>query len=132
MKSHTLKFPNGDVGVLNQLDDGSWACPICGDPWTDPPYFPNDGEVGSLRDFSTPSLGEICDGCDVEYGLDVGCSEETPPGWMPRVFMRHRIRWLNRVGWSAEALKQLRDNLGITEEEVRCGAEELKREGWMD
>ena len=66
MKIYELKFANGEKGELRQLDDGSFACPICGEPWERfPPYTPNDGQLGPVHERSTPALGEVCPGCEV-------------------------------------------------------------------
>lgn len=130
MKAYRLNFRNGEVGELRQLDDGVWACPICGEPWYRfPPYWPNDGELGPVHPVSSPEIGEVCPGCEVEFGVDEGCASDAPIGWMRRQYAEYRVRWLNRVGWSPEALDRLRDNLGIAEEQVRREAEELQR-GW--
>jgi len=128
MRTYRLNFRNGEVGELRQLDDGSWACPICGEPWHRfPPYWPNDGELGSVHSVSTPELGAICPGCDVEFGVDEGCAPYAQIGWMHRQYRELRVRWLDRVGWSAEALKQLQENLGISEAQARHEAVEVRR-----
>lgn len=120
MKKYQLKFRNGELGELRQLDDGSWACPICGEPWVRfPPYYPNDGELGPLHPVSSAELGEVCPGCEVEFGVDEYVSTHAPIGALKEQWSKLRIQWLDRVGWNHDALNQLRDNLGITEDQIR-------------
>lgn len=112
---HKLRFNNGEEGELWQLKDGSWACPICGEPWYSfPPYWPNDGVLGPLREQSSPELGEICPGCDVEFGVDEGVAPYAPIGLLKEQWSELRRQWLDRVGWNQDALDQLEENLGMT------------------
>src|SRR5688572_1119669 len=119
MKVYEIKFLNGEKGQLHQLEDGRFACPICGTPWNYPPYVPNDGTLGEVHEVSTPALGDVCPGCGVEFGVDEGCAPYAPIGFMRRQYARFRARWLERVRWRPEALRQLHDNLEMTEEQVR-------------
>lgn len=126
-RTFTLRFDNGETGVLNQLEDGSYACPICGLPWDRfPPYYPNDGELGARLDYSGASIGDVCPECGVEFGVDEGCAPEVPIGFMKRQWAELRTAWLDRVGWPSEALRQIRDNLNISEEQARREAEEVR------
>src|SRR4051812_23234514 len=101
MRTYQLRFANGEAGELRQLDDGSFACPICGEPWERfPPYAPNDGEMGVKHPVSSPALGQVCPGCEVEFGVDEGCAPYAPIGFMRRQHARLRVRWLDREGWS--------------------------------
>lgn len=128
-QSHVLRFDNGETGVLNVLEDGSWACPICGTPWERfPPYWPNDGELGEKRPASSSNFGQVCPGCEVEYGVEEGCASYAPIGWMARQYMEYRVAWLNRVKWSRDALRQLQENLRISEDEAKRQAAEVHLE----
>lgn len=126
MKHHTLKFSNHETSVLHELDDGTFPCPICGDPWPYPPYTPNDGKLGSVHSVSTPAYGDICECCDVEFGVEEGVSSYSRPGSMRAQWAKLRVDWLDRVNWDPASLKQLCDNLGISEEMVRRDAEDLR------
>jgi hypothetical protein len=115
MKTYKLNLHGGEIAPLRQLDNGSFACPICGEEWERfPPYVPNDGTVGPVHEFSAPMLGEVCPGCDVEFGVEDGGSAEA--------WRYHRVKWLDRHRWSADALNRLRANLGLTEENLRIEA----------
>lgn len=128
-KVFILRFANGETGMLNELDNHSYACPICGTPWERfPPYYPNDGQLGSLKKVSGAMVGEVCPGCNVEFGVEEGCGSAAPIGFMKQQWTRLRTGWLDRVGWSPEALRQLHDNLGITEEQARREAEEVRKQ----
>jgi hypothetical protein len=127
VRTYTLRFHNGETGSLHQLDDGSWACPICGEAWVRyPPYYPNDGELGPHHDRSSANLGETCPGCDTEFGYDECMAPTSPVGAFRKRFSALRLAWLDREQWSDTALEQLRDHLGIAEAELRKAAEELK------
>jgi hypothetical protein len=127
-KRHTLTFRNGEVGVLNELEGGFYACPICGTPSDEPLYMPNDGELGPKDEVSTPDFGEVCPGCRVEFGVEEGVPPYAPISAMAQQHARLRIKWLNRVGWTPEALQQLREHLGISEEQVRHEADAIKNQ----
>jgi hypothetical protein len=96
VKAYPLKFANGEVGELRQLDNSMFAYPICGEPWLYPPYCPNDGVLGPARPVSAPALGDVCEGCEVEFGVDEGVVPDAPAGWMRRQFIGFRID-----GWTA-------------------------------
>jgi len=120
MKVYRLKFCNGELGELRELDDGTWACPICGEPWYQfPPYWPNDGELGPIHSVSSTETGEVCPGCEVEFGVDEGVAPYAPIGFQKEQWSLRRIEWLDRVGWNKDALRQLCENLGITEDQIR-------------
>jgi hypothetical protein len=128
MKTYQLKFGNGETGVLRQLDDGSFACPICGTPWPYPPYTPNDGVLGPVHPVSAPAFGDVCEGCEVEFGVDEGIASYAPVGYQRKQWAWFRTKWLDRVGWSDDAMRQVRENLGISEDQARKDAEELRVE----
>ena len=56
-------------------------------------------------------VGEVCPGCDIEFGVEDGGSIDA--------WRYHRVKWLDRMCWSAQALTQLSANLGMTEEALR-------------
>lgn len=126
MRKHAIRFVNGDEGTLVELDDGQFACPICGTAWDVPPYYPNDGVLGPAHCFSTPSMGDVCPGCHVEFGVDEGIGTAAPPGSQTLQWRFFRVQWLNRVGWNPAALQQLNQNLGISEEQARREADEMR------
>jgi hypothetical protein len=40
-------------------------------------------------------------------------SSDSPPGTKAQVWNDLRVKWLNRAGWTAANLQQLKENLGI-------------------
>ena len=125
-QKHLIRWENGEQMPLWELENGEFACPICGEPWPFPPYVPSTVS----RPLSCPAIGDICMGCDVEFGVEEGCAPYAPIGWMHRQYAEYRTQWLNRGGWTKEQLAQLERNLGITEAQARADAERLKAGKW--
>lgn len=123
-----IRFSYGEEMPLWQLDDGTFACPICGAAWLYPAFSP----VSASDDFSSASLGDVCGDCDIEIGYDEGGAfvSDAPVGWMHRQYAELRTRWLDQGGWSKEQLTQLEHNLGIKEAQARADAQRLKSGDW--
>lgn len=117
-KRHQIMFSNGERGVIHELDDGSFACPVCG--YGAPIAFRRVEGVSESWD-----IGDVCDCCFIERGVDEGCASDAPAGANARLYRIWRTRWLDRVAWRDEALSQLRSNLEITEEHARRDADEI-------
>lgn len=89
---------NGELIEARQSADGSFVCAICGFIGLgDPPFF---------------GTNEICPCCFNEYGFDDAAPIGAPPGTQAARFAELRRTWLERIGWLAAGLDQLR-NLGI-------------------
>lgn len=71
-------------------------------------------------------MGDVCDDCEIEFGVDEGCPPLAPIGTTHRQYAYFRARWLERIGWTQEAFDQLRDNLGMPEAQVRRNAAEFR------
>lgn len=121
MTRYTARFPGGETIAIRQLAADEWPCPICGIPWPYPPITParDNNDISHIVD------GDICDGCNVEYGTQVFYLPHAPLDGIRRQLIWFRVQWLDRVGWSESALRQLHDNLGITEDEARRQAVEV-------
>ena len=123
MKIHPLKFANGEAGELRQLDNGDYLCPICGWAWGDsPPVFP----PSDTHPVSGWAFGDVCE-CGVEMGVDIIDAPDTAVGFVALLFKELRTAWLDRVIWNPDALAQLQNNLGLSEETVRNQAEYSRR-----
>lgn len=118
---HLLRFRNGEQLYLVELNDGTFACPICGARWHEyPPYYPNDGSIGEKAPFAQAVFADVCPGCELEYGYEVGdVSADAQAGAVDRMWTEQRMKWLDKVAWGSEYVSQLRDNLGIDEEHLR-------------
>lgn len=114
MLTHHIVLDNGDDLVVRQISADEWACPVCGAIWPYAPISPVD-MPGDRVPFA---LGDLCE-CHVEYGVDLFCHTGMFPGTFQRLVTKYRVQWLNRVGWTDSALRQLHDNLGITELQAR-------------
>src|SRR4030095_460126 len=108
-----------ETGELRELDDGAFACPICGEPWPYPPYSPNDGALGQLHDISTPAFGDVCNGCGVEFGVDEGVPPYARIGAQYQQWAEFRLKWLHRRGWRAQGPPQVGGGLWRVGGEMR-------------
>jgi hypothetical protein len=114
--------PNGEelvikVSVEPVNDRGSKLsiCPVCGNiacsrlpPWSmgtrrDPVTHKEFGEPVALPSY------DICPSCQTQYGEDDTTRAES----VTAAWEELRREWLDSQKWSAEALKQLKDNLGV-------------------
>ena len=124
MKLHQLQFGNGEPGVLREIGHHLYACPVCGEIWPEePPIFP---AVEEGHD-SQWNLGEICRGCGCEMGLDVGDGPDMAVGAVEYLFRLERGAWLDRIGWTDQALQQLEANLEINRGEAKADVEEARQ-----
>ncbi len=113
---------DGVEGPLIQLAEGQYACPVCGDVWQYPPMMPAGGDLDKLQSVLRYTVGDTCygpRGCGVEFGVDIPYTFDA--------FWRWRIANLDEWGWPRWALDQLRNNLGLSEEELRRKAESYRR-----
>jgi hypothetical protein len=123
VRRHHFKFANGDPGIVFELENNECACPVCGAP-IDGPYVNILGLSGG------PYFGDVCECCNTEFGVDEGgVPDYAPAGTNAKVYARLRNKWLtDRAGWSTEGLTQLKNNLEMSEDQVRREAEEIQRE----
>ena len=102
----------GAVGHLRTTPDGKPVCPVCGCVW------PNGAEAAwsetgeAFPDgvaIVAPSW-DICPCCHTEFG-----NEDVPDhgNSLDHVWAVLRQKWLQHVGRSADALRQVRENLGV-------------------
>jgi hypothetical protein len=115
-KKYSISYANGDVGEICELENGLFACIVCGFGMP-VPYYPIVGVDGSL------DFGDVCDCCNVETGVDIVSLPKAPRGNNSQILAKLRTDWLNNTGWSKESLRQLEENLGITADQARRDAE---------
>ena len=116
MRTFRVDDEEGVRGEIRQLPDGTFTCPVCGWPWPYPVMTPIAEDVQPIKSLCQYVVGDICSCCKTEFGVDVLFRFSD--------FQRERTKWLRRTNWSHDALKQLDDNLGITEEQARAEAQE--------
>ena len=113
MVAFRIKLRTDDVIEVRMLEQGGYICPICGSVLNDAPYVPVE-DVSDFVSLKEPVLGgasfNVCPTCHVEYGND-DYDDNLPVSAMWDVLRR---RWLEKVGWSPDALRALRENLGVT------------------
>lgn len=111
-----IVFPDNDHADIVQLDETTWACPVCGYALSEEPFGPTG--AGSYG---------ICDSCHVEFGYD-DCAPSQPPSspdeWKVRkkanLLRSHvdgwkeiRDVWLQRTKITEEIRAQLA-NVGVS------------------
>lgn len=108
-KIHNMRLRSGEQIEIRQAVDGKFYCPVCGFllPGGEPPYFALTME-GGVDDFAHASF-DICPCCHTEFGFDDYIDGKS----RLQRWNELRLEWLNRIGWTSEALKQLQDNLDI-------------------
>jgi hypothetical protein len=103
---------------LRRSQDNRPVCPVCG-------ILGRPGEEDAWHDIGERSVNglpivlgsySICPCCNTEFGND---DAPNPGESLAHAWASLRRRWLDRVGWTKDALEQLRRNLGITEEQLR-------------
>jgi hypothetical protein len=124
-KYHKVILLNGEEITLREVADGSsrTICPVCG--------FISHGVLAwsmgrSVDEKTGKEYGEatggpsfdICPCCCTQYGLDDIFSKDRKQT-MLQIWNKLRINWLDRIGWTPEALQQLHDNLGIDTQEIK-------------
>ena len=105
--------------VLRQLDDGPYVCPICAEPSARPAwdeYFEVD-PVTQLPFGCGSYIRCLC--CHTEFGFHDYPGQVFKVAGVNDAWRRLRIRWLDQIGWSKDALARLRTNLEIEECDIR-------------
>jgi hypothetical protein len=116
-KIHNLRLWNGEQIEIRETSDGRFYCPVCGFllSGSEPPYSPPVTKEGvAVGDYAGPSFN-ICPCCDTHFGND----DYVEAGSVLKRWSELRIDWLNRVDWTSDALKQLRDNLDIDTDKLK-------------
>jgi hypothetical protein len=109
MKAVKIRVENKEILELRIPRAGAYFCPICGEELEG--YLPYE-EMPADGSKSAPSW-QICPTCETEYGYPDMISSDSPPGTKAQVWNDLRVKWLNRAGWTAANLQQLKENLGI-------------------
>ena len=113
MQVRFVRRKSGEQLPVHQTEHGVYLCPICGFPVSDvapyeDTYRADGGPTVGDEQFATPSY-EKCESCGAYYGeTDLVLGDAS----LQERWRELRRSWLDRVGWTASALAQLR-NLGI-------------------
>ena len=109
----------GERLEIRQTIEGGYVCPVCGRvgaPGGEAPWEETIGER-TVAPFATGSHN-ICVSCCTQYGYD-----DIPPkasgSSIAEMWWQLRIKWLSRVGWTSDAVRQVVDHLAIPEDELR-------------
>jgi len=94
-----------------QLEDGGFACPVCGFPSQFPLIIPAEPDIEPIRHLCVHPVGAVCPCCRTEFGVDIPSTFAA--------FDDRRTEWLNENQWNSTALQQIQTNLGLTEGHLR-------------
>jgi hypothetical protein len=86
-------------------------------------YQAVDDKTGRLSKPYGAASFDICPNCKTQYGVDDHSEEHN----VTDMWRGLRTEWLDKVGWDADALRQLKENLGLTEEQARRDAGESRK-----
>lgn len=130
-RPYLVQLWTGERIELRLFPAGRSACPVCGHIGGGrPPYsygeFGEDGlPCGQRKSEWAKGSMDICPCCRTQFGL-TDFQPDYPRFTQVQLWAKLRALWLDEVGWSESALRQLRDTLGVTENQARRDSEELK------
>ena len=116
---HKVVLLNREEIVIREIKDGDnkSVCPVCGFLFSgDLPWSMVRSVDESTRKEYGDAFGaasfDICPCCNTQYGLDDQFAMDGNPT-MPQIWGGLRSKWLDKTGWTEEALRQLKANLDI-------------------
>jgi rubredoxin len=106
-----IRLPGGGVWHLCRVPNG-YFCPVCGyGSLSSAPFLQNDeGIIGSY---------DSCHCCKTEFGTDLTIDPEETLQSLEAQLLRVRVTWLCRAGWPESVLFNLKQHLGVTDEQIR-------------
>jgi hypothetical protein len=109
MKRHQLTLYSGETITLHEMDNGHFACPVCGVDTAEPAYadgYGLDGEGRQVTPVFAMGSHEICRCCRTQWGDDDYPDEGKTTTEMWQAL---RTEWLRKVPDRAAAAEQLRN-----------------------
>jgi hypothetical protein len=105
VQSERVTTDFGESVTLYRSTAGNVLCPVCGREWPETAEWDGPFYLNSL---------DVCDECETQWGWnDLKEIPPVPQNPPEKRWHKLRLKWLDRVGWSEPALRQLRANLGM-------------------